>query len=84
MPKEKLSMRHVQSFFAWGFLVEARLAAEGRFHLADQLQPLLAGPGGQVSQRGNDALARPGGGVVGFDQLIICISLAVLLFGFRA
>lgn len=39
-------MRHVQSFFAWGFLVEARLAAEGRFHLADQLQPLLAGPGG--------------------------------------
>jgi hypothetical protein len=46
-----------------------------------KLEPLLAGCRGQTSERADDALAGPLGGVQGFDQQVVGVAFALPSFG---
>src|SRR5271167_2500659 len=46
-----------------------------------ELEPLLAGCRGQTSERADDALAGPLGGVQGFDQQVVGVAFALPSFG---
>jgi len=64
--------------FGIGLGEEVDLTDEGAFDLAGQAQPLLGGPGAEVTEGADDLLAGAFGGMDGLNQQVVGVRLILV------